>query len=781
MLQRTLCLLFLAMGFSVSAQQAAIGQWRDYLPYGQTFFVVDAGSHAYASTPYSVIALDKSEKSFERLSTVTGLSDFGVSTLGIHEDLDIVIIGYENGNLDLIQGNRIINLADIKRASILTSKRVNRVHVFEGRVFLACGFGIVELNLEVENFEVKDTYFIGADGAFLDVLDLAYDGTSLYATTTTGVLRAAFDSPQLGLNSSWTQLSFQGPEKTLSTIFHFAGNTYGNYASGKFASDTLYILENDSWKFFDGIETDNNNGYAIDGDRLILARSSSVQEFNTSMQLQNTIFTYGEGDGIRPPAPNNLFISGDTYWVADDRQGLVEVPSENQFNSTIYLPDGPLTANAYNLTIDQGQMWVAPGGRNGQWSNIFIPDGIFSYIDNTWFSINRSDEPALIPVSDFVSIAVDPNQTNRVYAASIGTGLVEFTDGMVTNIFDNTNSVLDTADIGFPGFLAVTDVQYDQEGNLWMTNLRVNDFLAVKRANGSWVDFDFSAANLQSPVVGPFIITSFGQKWALITDAEFGIFVFDENGTLSNTADDQFTILTQNQGEGGLPSNEVFSIVEDLDNEIWVGTAAGIAVFFNPSGVLDPTSSSDAQQILVTQNGFTGFLLETETVLALAVDGADRKWVGTDGAGVFLLSADGTEELLHFTTENSPLFSDVINDIEIDPETGEVFIATDAGLLSYWGDATGGDFEFGDVLAFPNPVQSGYDGPIAIRGLARNSVVKITDITGNVVFESIANGGQAVWDGKDFNGRRPSTGVYLVFAGKQDGQASIVTKILFVN
>ncbi len=220
--------------------------------------------------------------------------------------------------------------------------------------------------------------------------------------------------------------------------------------------------------------------------------------------------------------------------------------------------------------------------------------------------------------------------------------------------------------------------------------------------------------------------------------------------------------LKSGAGFGNLPGTSVFAIAEDIEGEIWVGTDEGVAVFYSPNDILTD-DRSDAQQILVNVDGYVQYLLETEIVKAIAIDGANKKWFGTERAGVFLLSADGTEQIHHFTEDNSPLFSNNITSLAINEKTGEVFIGTAKGLISYKSTATGGGTTNDSVYAYPNPVRPGYGGPIAIKGLVRDAIVKITDITGSVIYETRAEGGQAIWNGYSFDGRKASTGVYLVF------------------
>ena len=313
---------------------------------------------------------------------------------------------------------------------------------------------------------------------------------------------------------------------------------------------------------------------------------------------------------------------------------------------------------------------------------------------------------------------------------------------------------------------------------MWVTNSGVNTILNVRKPDGTWKAFNFSGY-INNDAIGNLIIDKNNQKW-IIVPRDKGLLVFNDNNTLLNTSDDNIKKISNSIGNGNLPSANIFSIACDLDGEIWVGTDKGVAVFYNPENVFSG-NNFDSQQILVDQGGFYQPLLESETVTAIAVDGANRKWIGTQRAGVFLMSADGTKQLEHFTDENSPLFSNSIFSIVIDQLTGEVFFGTDKGIISYKGTATKGKEVNSDVLVYPNPVTENYTGLIAIKGLVNNADIKITDISGTLIYKTVAEGGQAVWNGKNFNGEKAKTGVYLVFSSNADGSETIVTKIMFIN
>jgi hypothetical protein len=240
-------------------------------------------------------------------------------------------------------------------------------------------------------------------------------------------------------------------------------------------------------------------------------------------------------------------------------------------------------------------------------------------------------------------------------------------------------------------------------------------------------------------------------------------------------------MMTNITGQGGLPSTEVISIAEDKNGDIWVGTDKGVVVFYNPESIFAQSGGWDAQPIYIAQDGKTQLLLQTDEVSAITVDGANNKWCGTRSSGIYCFSEDGQKELYHFTTDNSPIFSNTIIDVKIDPQTGEVFIVTDKGTLSFQNIVTEGFDNFTRVYAYPNPVKPNYEGPILIHGMINGSIVKILDVAGNFVYETVAKGGQAMWDGKNFSGQRAASGVYVVLCATSDGDQKIMTKILLLN
>ncbi|HXP49205.1 MAG TPA: two-component regulator propeller domain-containing protein, partial [Bacteroidia bacterium] len=367
--------------------------------------------------------------------------------------------------------------------------------------------------------------------------------------------------------------------------------------------------------------------------------------------------------------------------------------------------------------------------------------------------------------------------------------LVEFGDNAIINVWDSSNTKsangqyngIQNIDAPFENF-RTGGVAYDTLGNVWVTNSSaVSKYLTVEMPDLSWHAIDFGGLVPQGESVTTVMVTQTQAKWMLFNGS--GILAYQDGGNFLTTkpGSGNTQLINTAKGGGGLPDLNVNCMAEDKNGSIWVGTDLRVMVFYSPDNVFDGNKDWDAQPVYVTQNGYTQYLMQNQNTTAIAVDGANQKWLGTAGGGVFLMSADGTQQIYNFTTSNSPLLSNNIQSIVINPNNGEVFFATDKGIVSFRGSATEGTPQFGNVYAFPDPVPHGYSGPIAIKNLVSNSDVRVTTINGELVYHTIAEGGQAVWNGNNFDGNRVQTGVYLVFCVSPDGVQTKVTKLLFIN
>ncbi|HKI90095.1 MAG TPA: two-component regulator propeller domain-containing protein, partial [Draconibacterium sp.] len=381
---------------------------------------------------------------------------------------------------------------------------------------------------------------------------------------------------------------------------------------------------------------------------------------------------------------------------------------------------------------------------------------------------------------DIVCMVADPNDPDHIFVGSWGGGLLEFQGDQFLNRFTNHNSPLETALPQQPDepYVRIGGLGFDSEGNLWITNSDVAKNLVKRSPSGEWESFVLPEVASQRNI-GQMVVTQNDDKWILVPRGH-DAYVVDKTGTQKKRL-----LVTSyfNNGENEFFTrmNDVYSIAEDNNGEIWIGTSKGVAVYNNPGRIWETDNLYASQPGLDLNDGIYHPLLETETVTAIAVDGGNRKWLGTKSSGVYLISENGEKELKHFTQENSPLLSNTINTIAINQKNGEVFFGTNEGLISYMGDAIGGNDAYENVYVYPNPVRETYDGPVTITGLIENTDIKITDISGNLVYKTISLGGQAIWDGKNLNGHRVSTGVYMVFCSNKDGSQTHIAKLLFIN
>jgi ligand-binding sensor domain-containing protein len=317
----------------------------------------------------------------------------------------------------------------------------------------------------------------------------------------------------------------------------------------------------------------------------------------------------------------------------------------------------------------------------------------------------------------------------------------------------------------------------DKNKNLWMTQSEVNGSFKVLKPDGNWI---VNPVTIDAPRVGDLIIAKNGYKWVVLPRG-YGLFVLDDNNTPDIFNDDRYRKLQVKDAENNIYPM-VYSLAEDLDGNIWVGTDQGPLVYYNPEKVFD--TDLKAFRLLTPRNDGSGLadkVLATEPISSIAVDGANRKWLGTENSGAFLLSPDGTKQIRNYNEENSPVFSNTIVSIAIDNKSGEIWFGTLKGIQSVRGDATTGEEKFTKVYTFPNPVREDFTGNVTITGLMSDSQIRITDISGNLVYEMVSSGGIATWDLRTYNGKRVSTGVYLVFCASTDGSESFVTKMLVIH
>jgi hypothetical protein len=751
------------------AQDIGIGEWRTHLPYRKCVAVDNAGDIVYCATPFSVFYYDKSDQSVNRLTKVNGLSDVNISTIRYNNQYKVLVIAYTNANIDLVYEDGIINISDIKRKPIFGNKTINNITFYGNCAYFSCGFGIVVLDMDKK--EIRDTYYIGANGNAVNVYDLACDGAKFYAATQSGVLEANYSGVNLANYASWVKDTFlTHPDATYNSIIAFNNKIFTNLSTSNYGQDTIYMFDGNFWKIFDSTRFDDVFNMRVTNGNLLISYNYSVFAYNSALANIEIIADLFPGS----LAPKCAVMDAEGYyWIADNLLGLVRYKN---WASEKICPNGPGNTDVFEMAIAGSDLYVAPGGVNSAWNNVWNTSGVYSFIGDNWYVLKDYNTAAFDTLYDIICVAIDPSDYNHVFAGSYARGLIEIRNGIVTHIYNKNNSALEEPS-NYP-WLGISGLVFDNDNNLWVVNAACNSLLKVLKPDGTWLSYNMSPY-LSQVRASRIIIDQNGQKWVRLNTAP-GLLVFSDNGTLTNYADDKIKVLTTSVGNGNMPSNNVLSMAEDIDGKIWIGTDKGVAVFYNPENVTTG-GNFDAQVITILQDSVPQHLLEFESVTAIAVDGSNKKWFGTEKAGVFLMSEDGQNEILHFTAENSPLLSNNITSIVIDGNTGEVFFGTANGIISYKSNATKGGELINNVYAYPNPVREGFTGSIGIKGLVKDATVKITDVSGILVYETKSEGGQAIWNGKNFNGEKIKTGVYFVFCSSEDGTDKLVTKIMVIN
>ncbi|MDH3650198.1 MAG: hypothetical protein OEQ53_10975 [Saprospiraceae bacterium] len=755
--------LILTILFCNAQGELRIGDWRSYLPYRFGWSVTQSPTAVYYGTQWSLLKIDKDDLSMQFFSKVEGLSDIGIQLVEYAAKESALIVIYQNSNIDLIFDDEIINLPQIKsNTQIVKDRTILDVFVSSPYAYLATGFGLVQLNLE--QLEFGFTTFTD-----VPVRSVSRHKGQLYIGTEEGLFTAIDDgSLNLADFSRWKKIGFEeGLPQDFQTfaLEEIDGTLYAGIDDALYANngDRFSLLHREKDFHVGYVEkssADLLTGWICDRGcnhkKIIISADNSKKQLNHGC-LKKSFDAVADEQG--------------RIWYAEENAGFKYTTSLEGECITIRT-NRPGTHNASQIAVHDRRMYIATGGVTPNYGYLFRTDGFLTNADDTWISINKFNSPELAAkdMRDFLSIIVSPDGT--VYVGTFWDGLIEYNNGEV-QVFDRNNSSLQNSVIN-PDRNRITDLEFDSEGNLWMLNHDAPRPISVMTTTGDWFNYSVpTSTNLEQ-----LAIDQQGYKWIGIGGV--GVLVFDSGESLENTEEDRFAIFNSNNSE--VTVNAINDITVDLAGEVWVGTTAGPVKFTCGNFVFDGTCNG--LRPIVVENGIAGELLGEENVQSIAVDGGNRKWFGTNN-GIFVQSPDIETQIDRFTTGNCPLFDNGIIDIAVDQIDGEVFIATNRGILSVRGEATeGGKFHQTKVYAFPNPVRPEYSGPIAIKGLAENANVKITDIQGNIVYETVAIGGQAIWNGKDFEGRKPASGVYLVFSTAVENLINpdaAVAKIMFIH
>lgn len=762
---------------TASMGQIGTGEWRIHSQSLDAKDVVSNGNVLYAAFDAALLEYDAEYKELSTWDVTNGLSDIKLTSLGVHEGSGSVFIGYENGNIDQIQNGQAINIPGIKLATVIGSKRIHSIKSKGSYTYFATGLGIVKV--DPVKHEIKDTYYPNASEE--EIIEITFKGDSIYALTKTRMYKGNLNNPALADSSQWV----------LDTRLPIISDSQFEYKDIECWNDSLYYQKNYTSWGNDSVFVIRPGGNAqiidlqnfgelislqLNGNNLVMNGDGLQVIFNDDYSFNFFLQEYTPGSGI---AVNAFVAFDDLFWYADARSGLMRRRQDGTFEQVLF--KGPSRNTFFSMDWHEGVLAVVPGAVNGNSESYFRP-GIMYFEDEEWSGINNGYENSLwkaVRTWDKTSVSINPKNTNQVALGGFSTtplSLVDKENAIVTDTFSTFNAPF-TRFIN--GSVFLSSLTYDDNGNLWVANAYSIQPLKMLSADGQWYSFNLGsvASNKQTKKL---FYDYNGNLWLSV--ANTGLIGYNPGSSATSSSDDKTVLLNSGEFTGALPSNNVTAIAMDFDEELWIGTDSGFGILYNSENAFDAsTGSYNIQRPKIDVNGEVDYILGSLSITDIEVDGGNRKWFGTANSGVILLSDDGLSIVKHYTMDNSPLVSNSILDIEIDHKTGEVFIVTDKGLMSYRGDATYEDAEYSDVKIFPNPARPDFDGLITIQGIRFNSDVKITDVAGNVVYRTTSNGGTATWDGKTTTGEKVASGVYLIWTASNINKGRFVGKVVVAN
>lgn len=721
-------ILFAALVISSNAQNklGPIGQWRAHFDNHSIQHVVKGGAFVYAASPYQIIRINNRNQHYW-IDKSNGLSDIHIRQLAWDENEAQLIVAYDNSNIDILNGDEVYNINAVQLTNLYPDKKINAIRVYKRWAILATNFGIVQIDLITH--EIKDSWFPNNNQQPIATYDVLIARDSVFATTANGLWATGINTTSL-IRNNWSQLT-QYDKYEPKKLTQLQGSVYMYTHNALFqlpGASPIMQLNNASIQYIDSVTTNLNIAIQYPN------KKGAIVQLNKDKSLTTII------DSNLLGIPKQYVSEQNNYWVADSSNGLL---LKNNTSSWVHL-GGPNAAIQGISAISETD-FVAPFGISAF--------GFATFNESGWVNYKQVGS-VLLPNLNAAAIQ---NKDHSFWLSS-NNSLIHFLNEKQVETIQPNNAVG-----------AFQQIQVDQDNQVWSIQDKQG---LVHQSNNSWKTIALPNTYDKNGLK-QFILNNNGQAW-LIAPNNQGLYVYQNKTVYPNETWKQ---LTTQSGSGNLPSATITSICNDANGSIWVGTNNGIGIF-NCGDIA--TEPCNAYLPIVNNNGFNGYLFQKETVNCISVDGANRKWIGTNN-GAWLLSADGLEIIEHFTKLNSPLPNDTILQISIHPNTGEVFINTTNQMVSYRGTATKGVATQSQIQIFPNPVSSNFNGNIAMRGLTENALVKITDLNGKLLYQTVGLGGQALWNGRNLQGGKVSAGIYLVFVRDISGKERSVGKILIAD
>lgn len=756
--------LFLAPCFLIG--QDFSDRWKGYFSYYNITDLNESENKIYAAAENAYFVYDISSQSLETVTSIQGLSGNQISKIYHSETYGLTCVGYENGLLQIVMDNnqKIFTVVDIKDKISISpnNKRINDFFEFEGILYISTDFGIAEYNLE--NLEFEDSFFIGTNGNQIQINQISISDGKIYAATTTeGIKTADLNNPNLIDFQNW-QTEFSGNWKGVLS--------FSNTLFGLRNNNTIYRLENGTASVFDAIGS-NVTGFNVSGEQLMITATDQVLAYNSNLNLEAFINQIPDEE----LSLKTSVASNGQYFLGHTSLGLLNFDSGDSETYSEISPKGPLLNRIFSLTASPTDLWIT----HGEYSQFYNPypinrRGLSHLTPEGWLNI---DVENLGNAAVLSHVTIDPQHPNHIFVSSFFDGLLEIENNELIQQYDSSNSIIEGVSTNVNDN-RIGSSAFDNQGNLYFSNSLTEN--QIKRLNA---DGSFFMPNTSEGTTDPIKIHSA----KLVVDRNNNVF----SGTLLsgiiayNGNTDTSRAITSNVQGVDFPdvfdvNPNITALEVDQNSSLWIGTQAGLRILSNTSSIFEDNANVNVSPIIIEDvDGLAQELLFEQFITDITTDGANNKWISTADSGVFQVSPNGREILNIFNEENSPLPTNSVRTVAVNDETGEVFFGTTNGLLSYSSFITSENQDLENLRAFPNPVRPNYNGLVTIDGLIDGANVKITDITGNLVFEDFANGGTLQWDTRAFGKHKVASGVYFIVITGEDQIETKVGKIMIIR
>ena len=756
-----LCILFLTPFFATA--QNYENSWTGHFSYVTVKDISQGNNKIHVASENAVFTYDLSTNDIKTLSTINGLSGEYISAMHYSSEFGILMIGYENGLIEIVKDGdqNVVKVVDIlsKQTIPPNKKGINHLYEYEGKIYISTQYGISVYDLAA--LEFGDTYFIGDGATQIEIVQITVQEPYIFAASKdSGIKRAMVADDNLIDYQNWTTIisgGFRAMEQLGSDLYASnQSNTILRFTpSGTSVNVANFNSEVKSFKLAD--------------DLLTITTKNSIQAYSDGFNRE---------DFVNNIPPYNLdlqagYAFANNLYLGTKNDGLLIVPfGTNQ--PTQILPNGPIMNTPFAIDASPGQAWVSFGDVDINYNPYPLSRyGVSNLVDTTWTNLSYEQIQTGVNYqpTDLAYVTINPKSPNEVYMSSFQNGLLKIIEQEPSILYDETNSPLDRN--GSAG-IRIFGSEFDSQGNLWFLQSRSDNALIKLSPSGQFTKIDISNFINAQDELGLAKIAISREGYIFMSSYKNGVIGY-------NPQTNKFNKIVASVGNGNLPSEIVRSLAIDNQNRLWIGTLKGLRVIYSPSSFFDNASVPDSQPIIILENDVAQELLYEQQITDIEVDGSNNKWISTATSGVFHVSPDGQKILNRFTSDNSPLPSNSVQDISIDPTSGVVYFGTTRGLVSFKGTSTAPGENLENLRAFPNPVRPGFSGNVTIDGLTAKANVKITDINGSLVFETTSEGGSVLWDTSAFGKYKVRSGVYLVLVTTQDYMETKVAKIMIIR